>query len=202
MNDVTPAMVRGLFAHMQRALGTVVKSKPDASEMRLIASFLGTMGVVDPHAFLANYATTLDHRIYVPFTPGEPLRGWTLWAQIVTCAHEHQHVVQANEQGIARFAARYLASRADRVMFEANAYCTELELHFWRFGAVPALDGYMAQALAGYGVRPEDIEVAQRVIERYAESVRRGAVITRAGALAIDWLNHNAVEIRIALPSA
>jgi hypothetical protein len=202
VSDVTPVMVRGLFAHMQRALGTVVKTKPDATEMRAIASFLGAMGVVDAHTFMANYATTLDHHIYLPFTPGEPLRGWTLWEQLITCAHEHQHVVQADERGIVRFAARYLASRTDRVLLEANAYCTELELHFWRFGTLPALDGYMESALAGYGARPEDVIVAQRVIERYAESVRRGAIITRAGALAIDWLNHNATEIRLALPRA
>ena len=202
MSELTPAIVRGLWEHLSRELRSVVVSKPDAVEMRGVSTFLGAIGVVDAQQFLNSYATTLNHRIYVPFTVGVPEREWSLWAQLVTAAHEHQHVVQADEHGVALFALRYLSSRSGRALLEADAYRTQLELHFWRFGELPSLSGFAAHGLDGYALRPEDIAVAQRVLELSAQSIRRGAVITRAGRLAIDWLESHASGIRLRGPSA
>lgn len=202
MSEVTPAIVRGLWAHLSRELHSTVVHKPTAGEMQAIASVLGAMGIVDAYAFLSNYATTIDHRIYVPFTVGEPLRGWTLWAQLTTAVHEHQHVAQIDEFGTFVFALRYLTSKSGRALLEADAFRTELELHFWRFGAVPDLAGFAAARLVGYGLGADEILIAQRVLEQSAESIRRGVVITRAGRMAITWLNINAPSLRLSGPSA
>ncbi len=202
MSEVTPAIVRGLWAQLGRELRSTVVNKPSATEMQAIASVLGAMGIVDAYQFLSNYATTLDHRIYIPFTIGEPLRGWTLWAQLTTAVHEHQHVAQVDEFGSFVFALRYLTSKSGRALLEADAFRTELELHFWRFGELPDLAGFAAARLTGYGLGASEITIAQRMLELSGESIRRGAVLTRVGRIAIDWLNHNAASLRLSGPSA
>ena len=202
MSEVTPAIVRGLWAQLSKELRSTVVNKPSATEMQAIASVLGAMGIVDAYQFLSNYATTLDHRIYVPFTVGEPLRGWTLWAQLTTAVHEHQHVAQVDEYGSFVFALRYLTSKSGRALLEADAFRTELELHFWRFGVLPDLTGFAAARLTGYGLSADEILIAQRMLELSGESIRRGAVLTRAGRIALDWLNANAASLRLSGPSA
>lgn len=202
MSEVTRATVVGLWDHMRRRFGTTTVSKPSASEMRLLADVLGRLGVVDAQAFLTRYATTIGRRIYVPFEVGVPQRGWSLWSQLSICVHEHQHVVQLDEHGPIPFALRYLGSRSGRALLEADAYRTSLELHYWRFGELPRLDGMAHAVLSGYALRTEDVEIAQRVLELSGEAIQRGAVITRAGRAAIDWLQADAPELRLRGASA
>lgn len=189
---VTPEIVRGLWAHLSRTLGTTVVSKPNAIEMRIIASALATLGILDADTFLREYATTLGRRIYLPFTVGVANSEWGLWSQMLTAVHEHQHVVQLDDHGPVAFAARYLGSRSRRALIEAEAYRTSLELHYWRFGTVPPIDGMAKRVLHGYGLRDADIQVVQRVLELSAGAIGRGAVVSRASKIAIDWLNQHA----------
>lgn len=202
MSELTPATVIGLWGYMSRRFGTTTVSKPRAAEMRLLAGVLGRLGVLDAQTFLARYATTIGRRIYVPFEVGVPERGWPLWSQLRICVHEHQHVVQLDEHGAVPFALRYLGSRSGRALLEADAYRTSLELHYWRFRELPRLDGMAHAVLSGYALRGEDVEVAQRVLELSGDAIQRGAVITRAGRAAIDWLESDAPELRLRGASA
>ncbi len=202
MTQPTPAMVVGLWDHLRRTFGTTVVSKPGASEMRALADLLGRLGIVDARAFLSEYATTLGRRIYIPFAVGRAERGWSLWQQIIAAVHEHQHVVQLDEHGSLAFAVRYIGSRSGRALLEAEAYRTSLELHYWRFNALPRLEGMAQAVLGGYGLRKDDIEVAQRVLELSALAIGRGAIVSRAGKVAIEWLARHAPALQLRGASA
>lgn len=197
MTEPTSAIVVGLWDHLRRTFGTTTVSKPNAAEMRSLAQFLAAIGVVDASEFLTSYATTLGRRIYIPFEVGTAQRGWGLWTQILTGVLEHQHVVQLDEHGVIAFALRYLGSRSGRALLEADAYRTSLELHYWRFGELPPLDGMASAVLGGYALREDDVAVAQRVLELSARAVARGAIVTRAGRVAIDWLERHAPTLQL-----
>jgi hypothetical protein len=200
--ELTPYLVRGLWAHLSQTYHSTVLAEPDSAEMRVAAKVLEGLGIVDGEKFLAEYATTIGHRIYVPFVPGVFTRTWTAWGQLTTGVHEHVHVTQFDDHGALPFTVRYLTSLSGRAMLEVEALRTNLELHYWRFGTLPNLDHMAANALRGYGLRPADIEVAQRVLELSAESISRGAITSRVTKTAIQWLERNAPRLRAHGPSA
>lgn len=195
MSEPTPDQARAFFRHLLDAFGATVVDKRSALEMQAVGGLLGQLGIVDRAAFLGHFATTVGRRIYVPFDVGVPSEGWSLWAQMMVCAHECQHVVQYDRLGAARFAWQYLGSTAARARLEAEAYRCQLELHFWRTGQLLAPHA-LASLLKSYGVTDADVQVAETILRLSGESVRRGAVINRASAVALDWLKANAPEIR------
>jgi hypothetical protein len=179
---------------MRRVFRTHVVAKTDAVEMRAVAAALDAMGVADARKFMSQYATTIGRRIYVPFVPGDD-GTWDLWEQLRTCAHEHQHVVQLDRDGALRYGYRYLRSDAARAQYEAEARTTELELHYWRFGTIPRLET-LVEGLRSYSLGEADLEATLVTLRSNAEAVRRGAVLTKAGRVAVDWLNDHARDIR------
>jgi len=189
------AMVRDFWAYMTKHFRTHAVVKADATEMRAVATALDVMGVSDKRDFMSRFATTIGRRIYLPFTPGDDKSTWDPWEQMRTCAHEHEHVVQMDRDGAFRFGYRYLRSDAMRAQYEAEARTTELELHFWRFGTIPRLEVEIA-GLASYSLGKGDIAAALTTLRSNAEAVKRGAVLTEAGRVAIDWLNDHARQLR------
>jgi hypothetical protein len=189
------ALVRDFWAFMTRRFRTRAVVKADAVEMRAIGAALDAMGVADKRDFMNRFATTVGRRIYLPFTPGEDTSTWDLAEQLNTCAHEHQHVVQYDRDGALRYGYRYLRNDAARAQYEAEARTTELEIHFWRFGSIPRLE-LAIQGLASYSLGKSDIAAALATLRSNAEAVKRGAVLTEAGRVAIDWLNDHAPELR------
>ena len=121
-----PGDVRAFWDFMTQHYGTSVINKQDAIAMKVVARVLDTLGIVDRDSFLKEFTTTIGRRIYIPFTIGDasPL---DLWSQIALCVHEHQHVVQHDKLGL-RYELTYLASKADRARYEAEAYRSELEV--------------------------------------------------------------------------
>lgn len=197
MSQPTPAQVRAFYAHMLNRFGASVINKQSAVEMRGVALLLSQLGILDQDAFLKRFATTVGHRIYVPFQVGEPQDGWSLWSQIAVCAHECQHIVQYDRYRPLGFAWQYVATTAGRARLEAEAYRCQLELHFWRTGEIlPAHE--VAASLQHYGVSDADVKTAETMLRVSGESVRRGAIVNRASAVAIDWLNQHAPELRTA----
>lgn len=77
--------------------------------------------------FLANFATTIGQRIYVPFKPGVPFNQWALVEQCVLLAHEHKHVRQWRESPI-KYPSLYLTSPEYRGNIETNAYSVGAEV--------------------------------------------------------------------------
>ena len=193
MIEPSPEQVRGLWAYMRGRYGTGVITKSSAAEMRLVAWFLERIDVLDAEDFLARFTTTIGRRIYVPFTPGTPSPGHSLWSQLATCVHEHQHVEQLEREGL-RFMVRYLASRSARAAYEADAYRTSLELGFWHTGVLPSPRD-LAERLRSYGVREADVDVAETTLIAAARTVKAGGVITPASEVALGWLRQHAPEL-------
>ena len=192
--DIQPEEVGAFWRFMQDHYRTTVVNKRDALEMQLVAQALDALGIQIRDRFLRNFTTTLARRIYTPFEVGSPRGGWDLWSQVVICVHEHQHVVQHDREGLS-FEVSYLADRAARARWEAEAYRSNLELHFWRYGTTPAARR-IAEVLSDYGCRPEDIDVAAKTLALSAVSVRKGAVINEATHVALGWLDEHVPRLR------
>ena len=188
---VRPETVRGLWAFMQDRYRTTVHAKADALEMVAVGFALERMGVLSAEEFLKRYATTLGRRIYVPFAIGE---GADLWGQMALCAHEHQHVEQLDREGLS-FVWNYLSRPAKRALYEADAYVTTLEMHFWRTGELLSADDLSAQ-LRAYAVGETDIAVARQALAMASVTVRAGGIVTGAARVALGWLEANAPELR------
>jgi hypothetical protein len=192
--DIQPEEVWAFWRFMQDHFRTTVVNKRDAFEMQLVAHALDTLGVQSRDRFLRNFTTTLARRIYTPFDLGVPRGGWDLWSQVVVCVHEHQHVVQHDREGLS-FEVSYLADRAARARWEAEAYRSNLELHFWRYGTTPSARR-IAEVLTDYGCRPQDVDVAAKSLALSAVSVRKGAVLNEATHVALGWLDEHVSRLR------
>lgn len=192
--DIQPEEVWAFWRFMQDHYRTTVVNKRDALEMQLVAQALDALGIQSRDRFLRNFTTTLGRRIYTPFEVGSPRGGWDLWSQVVICVHEHQHVVQHDREGLS-FEVSYLADRAARARWEAEAYRSNLELHFWRYGTTPSARR-IAEVLSDYGCRPEDVDVAAKSLALSAVSVRKGAVINEATHVALGWLDEHVPRLR------
>lgn len=186
-DENSPSAVKSLWAHMLRRFRATKISKGSAIEMKIAAQFLGAFGITDSTGFLNRYATTIGRRIYLPFEPGIPTGPWTLWAQVVVCAHECQHIVQLDRLGAIPFYFNYVTSTAKRTMLEVEAYRSALELEWWRSKTMPnARD--LASSLHAYGVTKSDVRVAEQALKMSAETIKRGAIVNVASQVAIEWL--------------
>lgn len=192
--DIQPEEVWAFWRFIQDHYRTTVVNKRDALEMQLVAQALDALGIQSRDRFLRNFTTTLGRRIYTPFEVGSPRGGWDLWSQVVICVHEHQHVVQHDREGLS-FEVSYLADRAARARWEAEAYRSNLELHFWRYGTTPSARR-IAEVLGDYGCRPEDVDVAAKSLALSAVSIRKGAVINEATHVALGWLDEHVPRLR------
>lgn len=166
----TSAQTRAFWDQMTRAYGTRVLPKRQALEMRLTARLLDGLGILDASAFLDRYTTVWGRRIYTSFAPGQ---GDGLWSQILVCVHEHRHVEQLQELGWARYHAQYLGSARGRALLEADAYCTNIELHHWRCGRLPALEPY-ADVLRDYACDESSRRAALEVYLALGDELERG----------------------------
>jgi hypothetical protein len=198
MSYVKPEEVRGVWSALTGVYGSELVDKASAPEMRAVAAFLAKVGIQESEeSFLERYATTLGLRIYLPFELGVAGAGghWSLWSQINTIAHEHQHIIQYRKLGPVRFAARYLISTASRARLEAEAYRVNMELDYWRYGRV-ADPHKLAAHLHGYGCPEEDIRLAASLLVSAASEVKEGTLICEATREALKWLNAYAPHLR------
>lgn len=175
MTHPTARQTRAFWERMTRHYRTRVIHKRDALEMRLTARLLDTLNILERDAFLDRYTTVWGRRIYACFAPGE---GDALWAQILVCTHEHRHVEQLQELGWARFHARYLGSARARALLEADAYATNIELHHWRHGVLPALKPY-ADVLRDYACDESCRSAALEVYEALGAALENGVPPSR-----------------------
>ena len=178
---------------MAEEFQSVTYEKGDSRGMRSLSVLLGRIGIVDKKSFMGRFAMTIGKTIYVPFRIGEG-DPRTLWAQILTCVHEHEHVAQYAEHGW-WFMAKYILRSADRVHFEAEAYRTELELTWWRTKQVMT-PSIIVNRLKEYGLARPDLLVAEKTLALSIPPIMQGAVFSKAGAIAIDWLDANAQQLR------
>ncbi len=180
---------------MASTYGTRVVAKHDAWRMRSVARFLDTIGVLDRKEFLDRFTTVIGRTIYAPFEVGVDSSPGKLWGQIMICVHEHQHVVQYARDGAATFSTRYTLSRRARAAYEAEAYSCDLQLHFWRTGAMKDPSA-VAAVLRHYGVGNEHITQATADLTASAIRIKAGDVVTESAATALAWLDEHAAGLR------
>jgi len=195
--ELRPEEVWAFWRHMHDHFRTKTVRKGDALEMRLVARALEALGIQQRDEFLRRYTTTIGRRIYVPFEVGVAASEDELWNQLVVCVHEHQHVVQHDREGL-RFELSYLGSRAARARWEAQAYRSNLELHYWRFGSTPPVRP-VVEVLRDYGCRSEDVDVAAQTLALSAISIQKGAIINDATHVALRWLDEHVPRLRAAV---
>lgn len=194
--EPTSEDVRACWEHFSKKYGTKLIDKHNARLMKFIALFL-SMGGMKKEDFLNRYVTTIGKKIYVPFeigVPGEDGR-WSLWSQMLVCVHEHCHVDQykaSDTKSAFDFSRQYLLKKRRRTRFEVEAYTTGLELFFWRFGQrrdhKPILE-----TLRAYRVGDLDLEVADKALEMNNKMVSKGAVMTKATAEFVRWMESRGV---------
>lgn len=187
---ITPELVRGLWKHLQAHFGTVTIPKERSPLMRAVGRVLDAGGILDRDGFMDRFTTVIDRRIYAPFEVGDP-EGASLFGQLDTGIHEHQHVVQIERDGRLRMWSSYLGSSRQRALYEAEAYTCGIELSWWVHGrhAEPA---WIAATLQHYGCSRADIEAATEVLAANAERVRAGETVTESMAIARPWLEAHA----------
>ncbi|MFI5297473.1 MAG: hypothetical protein ACHREM_05190, partial [Polyangiales bacterium] len=110
MSGLTPDLVRAYWAFMASRFGASVASKESTFGMKVAATALGQLNIVDGDDFLHHYPSTFGRRIFTPFEVGKATLCRSLWSQILVCAHECQHVVQYDRIGALRFGWRYVTS--------------------------------------------------------------------------------------------
>jgi hypothetical protein len=178
---------RALWDTLCARYNTRVTHREHAPQMRLTGHLLGLSGFMDRHTFMTRYTTVWGRHIFPCFHVGEG-EPEELWRQIVVCVHEHQHVEQFDRDGFIPYAARYLASSRQRALYEAEAYCCNLELHFWRTGQLVDLDE-LAARLGPYGCSKADQRAARAVFAACADALQRGHYTTRATCHALPLLD-------------
>lgn len=195
MSEPTPDQVRGLWAHMNSKYGSVVLQKSSSELMQVVSDFLGKMNISDPQDFMRKYTTTIGRRIYAPFEIGTPNDNWGLWDQMIVCVHEHQHIVQQDEDGALAFGWRYVTDAEARAWYEANAYITAVEMDMWRFGKIDYEPESLVQRLSDYGCNADQIAFAGSVIRVLGHATKSGGIVTKSSRDAIAWLEESGSEI-------
>ncbi len=186
----TGEQVCGLWDHMSRKYSSTVVDKASSVSMQAAAWALDRMGIMDAPSFLRDFATTIGKTIYVPFQIGEPRSQDDLFAQLVTCVHEHMHVLQFARDGKWVFGSRYLLSKAARALYEAEAYRCDMEMAYWRSAVMPS-PKEIAMNLVHYGCSPLDIEVAEKYLTASAQTIQRGGVASEPSKETIRWLQES-----------
>jgi len=158
-------------------------------EIYLIAMFLEKVIGLDVDTFMNEYSTSLGRRIYIPFEIGESTDRFPLDTQVVICTHEHQHVVQYRKDRIA-FVIRYLADRAQRALYEAEAFRCNLEIENFLHGKVPRVEGYAA-GLKNYGCTDDDVAVVEKALRLSKQTIEAGGITTASSKVALRWLKKN-----------
>jgi hypothetical protein len=195
MREPTSEEVKKFYIHMLTHFGAKIVDKKSDDQMKMVAEFLDTLGILDKKSFLEIFTTTINNNIYIPYEIGVESGSYDLWGQITVLIHECQHVVQARKEGFETFAVKYLTSKSNRAYYEARAFCCDLEAHFWRYGVLHD-PGSRALLLTNYGVDKEDISYAQKHLEACAITIRQDGLITDAGQVAIEYLNLHMQGVR------
>ena len=164
--EPTSAIVRGLYDHLQRRYGSRLVDRSESKPFQVLADLVSLLGIADRESYLRRTVTTIGHTIYAPFTPGEASPPYDLWTQIVVAAHEHEHIVQAEESGgDLAFILRYLVSPSDRAVFEARAFFSTFELEYWRYGEVRTSVDTITKIISGsYGLGANDVLAARAAL--------------------------------------
>jgi hypothetical protein len=184
---ITPELVINLWNYMSKVYGTTVMDKNSRGLMTAVSVFLDKIGIQDKETFMKKYTTTIGCNIYTPFTVGVPNDDWSLYSQIVVCAHEHQHVVQSTNEGDFMYSLNYLTRPDMRAKYETEAYRSSLEFSWFYYKRLPDLHT-VAQGLSGYGLGADHIHVAEIALMSAARMIQAGLIVNQATKTALSVL--------------
>lgn len=187
--EFTSEQVKAFWKYMSSYYETTTVDKNNSAFMGTIGTFLSAIGVQDKQKFMNSYTTTIGTTIYAPFEVGDPSK-WSLWSQVVVCVHEHMHVIQYRKDGALPFSWNYVTSASKRAKYEAEAYRTNLEMHYWNYKSLPDTQD-LANKLVAYNVGAADIAVVKKMLDLSAISVKAGAIISDPVKVAIKWIEAN-----------
>lgn len=195
-SELSRADVINFYDLLRLEYGTEWVEKKQALSMDVLGSMLDVITPIKKEDFLNRYATTIGKTIYAPYSPGD--ESHSLWGQIKTIAHEHQHVQQGLESYI-HFALKYLFDRSYRALCEAEAYRVNIELNYWRYGKKvdPDMINHYVDKLPAYGIDDDGCDVARTYLRSAAFSINAGGVGTVLGKKTIVWLNEHCPGIRV-----
>lgn len=185
MNETT---VRALWGHFASRYNTRVVPKALSPFMRFCGWGLELLGILNAREFREHFTTVIGRTIYVPFTVGVPIAGYSGWSQALVCVHEHQHVIQMERDGRVRFSLRYLLLRRARAAYEVEAYSCDVALALWRGEAAPTPERIVGR-LRSYGLREDDLADAHAALTTAIASIALGHGLPRAAEEAIGWLD-------------
>lgn len=185
--EITGTDVKAFWQYMSKEYDFEIVTKKDAAEMKVVGWFLDRMNIQKKSVFMERYTTTIClgpwRCVYVPFEIGTGDQK-ELISQIVICAHECQHVVQADREPAQPM--KYLLSDASRAYYEADAYRVNLELH-WFFTKRLLSAEKLASKLRHYSIGAADRRIAEKHLVIAAKVVKRGGVITGVSKETIAW---------------
>ena len=186
MNMPSPKLVRDLWKDAQLKWNMEWVCKGESDFMENVGGFLDLIGIdLDKEDFMTRFTTSLLETIYIPFEVGLPSR-YDLWEQVVVLVHELVHVEQYHANEVL-FPLRYVADRAWRTQYEAEAFSADMEMHCWRYGNCynPEL---RVKSLFSYGLNETHVAYARDHLESQIPIIEGGASIHPVAAWAIEWL--------------
>lgn len=186
---INSELVVDFWNFMAKEYGTTTVDKRDSSFMKTVSSVLDLMKITNKETFMANYSTTLGHKIYIPFQVGQTSTKFTFENQIACCVHEHMHVELFESEGFS-YNLNYALNHSKRAIYEAKAYTTNFEMYFHHTGEM--LDPvYVSKKILSYGCNEEDVSVVRKILESNAKTIKYGGIINRPSAIAIEWFEKN-----------
>lgn len=185
--QITSEQVRNFWKHMVRVYGFKVVNRDDSEAMKLVAWALDMMGIQDADDFMDNYTTTVVfsgwRAVYIPFEIGKGSQS-QLVAQSATCVHECQHIVQADRDPM--HSVKYLTSDTSRAYYEADAYRTNMEMHWFFTGKLLSAKS-LTDKLISYSVGKGDRRICEKHLIVSSKVVEQGGVISATSKEAIKW---------------
>jgi len=185
--EPSPQLTLEFWRRMHLHYGTRVVQKPDSVLMKAAGRGLQTIRIMTSHTFMTRYTTVIGRTIYPWFIVGHGDSD-ALWRQIVVCIHEHQHIVQFKRSGMLPYSVMYGGSTRKRALLEAEAYCCNLEMHYWKTGQLLPTRP-LAEILLEYGCKPSDVDAACAVYEACHLRLQADDYATEATKVALEILS-------------
>lgn len=156
---------------LEKRFGCVISSNKESSSIQAIASALDTLGIKNKEEFMKSVAITLYKNIYLPFEFGcisvDPLR------QLELVAHELEHVLQWDSEGVLKFGINYLTKPEKRAEYEVKALGANLEFR-WRTSKQLYDIKELSKHLKWYKVKSKDIKVSEKHLAILANILKQG----------------------------
>jgi len=141
------------------------------------------MGIRQLDDFFNSYSNILGDVIYIPFRLGSWDRSYH--SQLVICAHEHQHKIQADRMGWLKFAWKYATDTVFRTNMEIEGYTVGMEVYHLLTRQIPDVPDVN---WSDYMVKDRDAVFARTNFRIIREMIKRGGITRQASKDFREWM--------------